>query len=360
MDHEADDQERPERELAERERRADREALAEVVQPDSDRDERRERGEPVRRNVSVRYESAKPSSTTPAPPSAEGSPACSSSASESASTARNASSPAVIAMNAASHSGGRGAATAARAKRDGDDADEQADDAEAEDAFADGSGVSTAAAISSSGSRSSSSHRSRSAHPGPMRTGSRSSRSEGAERLVAVEVNGTIASSTITCAIVRSSCCGFVTRTRISPGLNSTRARRTRRRAAACAEQVEHGAAGRGEERDDADQQHERHECPQAPTRSGALGERRQSTTSKKPIHPSSANSDWCAWNMKCPVFAKSISRIPRSPCASDGVGVLDDLVATRVVVAEEVAVQVERVDQVELGEVREVDPNGL
>ena len=35
--------------------------------------------------------------------------------------------------------------------------------------------------------------------------------------------NGTIASSTVTEAIVRSSCCGFVTRTLISPGLNSTR-----------------------------------------------------------------------------------------------------------------------------------------
>ena len=43
VDHEADDQERPQRELAERERRADREPLAEVVQADSDRDERRER-----------------------------------------------------------------------------------------------------------------------------------------------------------------------------------------------------------------------------------------------------------------------------------------------------------------------------
>ena len=36
-------------------------------------------------------------------------------------------------------------------------------------------------------------------------------------------VNGTMASSTVTDAIVRSSCCGFVTRTRISPGWNSTR-----------------------------------------------------------------------------------------------------------------------------------------
>src|SRR6266511_4234802 len=41
----------------------------------------------------------------------------------------------------------------------------------------------------------------------------------------------TIASSTVTAAIVRSSRCGFVTRIRISPGLNSTR--RTSNRSAA-------------------------------------------------------------------------------------------------------------------------------
>ncbi len=35
--------------------------------------------------------------------------------------------------------------------------------------------------------------------------------------------NGTIASSTVTDAIVRSPCCGFVTLIRISPGLNATR-----------------------------------------------------------------------------------------------------------------------------------------
>ena len=42
MDHEADDQEGAERQLAERERRADREPLAEVVQPDADGDEQRQ------------------------------------------------------------------------------------------------------------------------------------------------------------------------------------------------------------------------------------------------------------------------------------------------------------------------------
>ena len=43
VDHEADDQERAERQLPEREGRADRQPLAEVVQADPDRDERRER-----------------------------------------------------------------------------------------------------------------------------------------------------------------------------------------------------------------------------------------------------------------------------------------------------------------------------
>ena len=48
VDHEADDEERPERQLAERERGSDREALAEVVEADPDRDEGRE-GEPAER-----------------------------------------------------------------------------------------------------------------------------------------------------------------------------------------------------------------------------------------------------------------------------------------------------------------------
>ncbi len=37
-------------------------------------------------------------------------------------------------------------------------------------------------------------------------------------------------------------------------------------------------------------------------------------TTSKKPIQPSSVNSDWWAWNMYLPVYGKRISRIPRWP----------------------------------------------
>ena len=43
VDHEADDEEAPERKLAERERGADGEPLAEVVDADADRDERRQR-----------------------------------------------------------------------------------------------------------------------------------------------------------------------------------------------------------------------------------------------------------------------------------------------------------------------------
>ena len=43
MDHEADDQERPELQLAEREGRSDRETLAEVMDTDSDCDEQRQR-----------------------------------------------------------------------------------------------------------------------------------------------------------------------------------------------------------------------------------------------------------------------------------------------------------------------------
>jgi hypothetical protein len=38
-------------------------------------------------------------------------------------------------------------------------------------------------------------------------------------------------------------------------------------------------------------------------------------TTSKNPIHPRSANSVLCAWNMKRPLCLKRISRMPRCPC---------------------------------------------
>ena len=137
-------------------------------------------------------------------------------------------------------------------------------------------------------------------------------------------MNGTIASSTVTVAIVSFCRCGFVTRIRISPGLNSTRrmsnwsagggARPTRSSsvvplAAKTATGRRAAAAAR---------------APTAASRAGASAARRvhQSTTSKNPIQPSSVNSDWWAWNMNRPVWAKSISMIPRWPWQSITVSV--------------------------------------
>ena len=39
-----------------------------------------------------------------------------------------------------------------------------------------------------------------------------------------------------------------------------------------------------------------------------------QATTSNRPIQPSCANSDWCAWNMYWPSYGKRSSRMPRCP----------------------------------------------
>ena len=39
-----------------------------------------------------------------------------------------------------------------------------------------------------------------------------------------------------------------------------------------------------------------------------------QEPTSKKPIQPSCANSDWCAWNMNLPSYGNRSSRMPRCP----------------------------------------------
>ena len=130
--------------------------------------------------------------------------------------------------------------------------------------------------------------------------------------------NGTIASSTVTEAIVRSSCCGFVTRTRISPGSNSTR--RTSNSS---------GCGALAPIRLTSDEP----DATKAPTATassttGRSAQRRQpgitaagrspglhhSITLKKPIQPRSVNSVWCAWNMNRPVFAKSISSTPRCP----------------------------------------------
>ncbi len=120
-------------------------------------------------------------------------------------------------------------------------------------------------------------------------------------------------------AIVRSSGCGFVTRIRISPGLNSTR-------------RTSNSSGGGGlvpirptsdapdatKPPTDEREQHDRQERPEAPAGhvppAPRLPRLHQSTTLKKPIQPSSVNSDWCAWNMNLPVLAKSISMIPRWP----------------------------------------------
>ena len=128
---------------------------------------------------------------------------------------------------------------------------------------------------------------------------------------------GTIASSTVTEAIVRSSCCGFVTRTLISPGLNSTRRTSNRSGCGGFAPIRPTSDEPRCDEGpDDGREQHHRDERPEAPARLDPprRPSLHQSTTSKKPIQPRSVNSDWCAWNMNRPVFVKSISSTPRCP----------------------------------------------
>ena len=88
-------------------------------------------------------------------------------------------------------------------------------------------------------------------------------------------------------------------------------------------DEVEQCRPARGENRHRADEQQQRQERPQPPAARELLCRRvRQSTTSKNPIQPSSVNSDWCAWNMNRPVFAKSISMIPRWPWQSMTVSV--------------------------------------
>ena len=136
---------------------------------------------------------------------------------------------------------------------------------------------------------------------------------------------GTIASATVTVPIVMASRCGFVTRISIRPGSNDTR-------------RMSSSSAGGG-----FDPTRSTMEPPAvaksdtAPTRS-RIGSSAQScqprrvpvaapasiysSTSKKPIQPSSANSDWCAWNMKRPGFGNSSSRIPRCPWQSITVSV--------------------------------------
>ena len=60
-------------------------------------------------------------------------------------------------------------------------------------------------------------------------------------------------------------------------------------------------------------QRREPHE-PGRPARRLCGGRLHQSSTSKNPIQPSSANSLTWAWNMYLPVYGKRSSRMPRSP----------------------------------------------
>ena len=63
------------------------------------------------------------------------------------------------------------------------------------------------------------------------------------------------------------------------------------------------------------ERQQPREPAPEPARRRGAVAGLHQSTTSKKPIQPRSANSLTWAWNMYLPVYGKRSSRMPRSPC---------------------------------------------
>ncbi len=80
-------------------------------------------------------------------------------------------------------------------------------------------------------------------------------------------------------------------------------------------DQVDDLVAAGDHERDRHREQQDGYERPEAPG-NPACGRARlhQSSTLKYPIQPSSVNSDWCAWNMKVPVFEKRISITPRWP----------------------------------------------
>ena len=82
----------------------------------------------------------------------------------------------------------------------------------------------------------------------------------------------------------------------------------------------------RHEQRDPAHDQQQRDQ-PEQPYRDPQRLLRRRShhVTSKKPCQPSSVNSDWCAWNMYLPGYAKRHSRIPRCPWQSITVSVSSD-----------------------------------
>ena len=77
-------------------------------------------------------------------------------------------------------------------------------------------------------------------------------------------------------------------------------------------DQVDERATRRGEDRQDRGEREQRHERREPADHS----------TSKKPIQPSSVNSDWWAWNMNLPGLWKSISITHRSPWQSITVSV--------------------------------------
>src|SRR5919109_1000396 len=324
---------------------------------------------PSRDEIAVRKrkDKATPRSTSPAPPNALGSAAWSSSASESASTARNASSPAVSAMNAASHSG------AAR-RSDGSHSSPSATGTiptrnpirpKPKTLPAVTPGVSTAAAISfvvwipvelvtpteigssltQSWRTTISLERSRPSVVGPSTW------------------YGKIASSTVTVAIVRSSRCGFVTRIRISPGWNSTRRMSNSSR----------GGALSPSRSVIVDPPAVKSATTVVSRTSGTNAQRRQLRSRR------SAAASRSILHLEEPHPAElgelGLVRVEHEdpgirevdlddPALSlrldDGVGVLELVARPGRVVTEEVAVEVEGVDEVELRQVREVDPNRL
>ena len=96
-----------------------------------------------------------------------------------------------------------------------------------------------------------------------------------------------------------------------APHVELVRLRRVR------ADQADERGARRDVAADCEREQHDRDERPQPPGEVPAPLRRlrlNQSVTLKKPIQPSSVNSDWCAWNMCSPVCANSISSTPRWP----------------------------------------------
>ena len=143
--------------------------------------------------------------------------------------------------------------------------------------------------------------------------------------------NCTNASLTTACAIVTASGPSLRTVSSITPGVELRPLDRQLlgRRAAPLGEAR---PAERDEGADRADDQQQRHEAPSshAGTRLVLSSEAvavaaLHQLTSKKPCQPSSVNSDWWAWNMNLPGWAKRHSRIPRWPWHSITVSVNSD-----------------------------------